>query len=589
MRIYWIWLILSIGGVLDLTLITWNFPVKRGRVILAIFYGILLPLCSGQKTYLIFQGKSYDALFLSLLLVLILGTWRITGVKFGEILIAFAFVCVGGAGSELIALGVIYSILGIPVLPMDKAEGSMACMMLANGLMLFYLMGVNGFWKRYGQGKRVNRDFLLFFLVLVQTIFLYWIAYAGYQGYINITFGLLAGVVIIVFGTMSFSFIQIYDEETREEEKKLKRMELQVQREFVRFQELEEKERMLDQIRHDFNNHLSMVYYLSREGKMDQAEQLLDEMEQTLCDKGEDEASEKKTVVETERQTAEKVLVKFKGLWIRQLFLVPAGQLLLLPAVGQILAVHLKSWWLLADGIVFFLMVGTDGLWLVLLFKQRRREKRNEQLLADIYEQQAQQSREKILQEGRQERKELQKDLLSCLKDAKDKVELQKEPSALNNVLREMQKREKSRYCDNELVNMVLEEKLRECREFQIPVLVQVEVPKVLEVKSSHLCSVWTNLLDNGIHACKSLSPARRWMHIQSKKQGDYLYIRVSNSTSVDYGRRPSAPGHGLGKQILARLAVQYQGEYWTKVSDETYIATVVMQIHRKSKMTSNE
>lgn len=425
--------------------------------------------------------------------------------------------------------------------------------------------------------------------MLVQTIFLYWIAYAGYQGYINITFGLLAGVVIIVFGTMSFSFIQIYDEETREEEKKLKRMELQVQREFVRFQELEEKERMLDQIRHDFNNHLSMVYYLSREGKMDQAEQLLDEMEQTLCDKGEDEASEKKTVVETERQTAEKVLVKFKGLWIRQLFLVPAGQLLLLPAVGQILAVHLKSWWLLADGIVFFLMVGTDGLWLVLLFKQRRREKRNEQLLADIYEQQAQQSREKILQEGRQERKELQKDLLSCLKDAKDKVELQKEPSALNNVLREMQKREKSRYCDNELVNMVLEEKLRECREFQIPVLVQVEVPKVLEVKSSHLCSVWTNLLDNGIHACKSLSPARRWMHIQSKKQGDYLYIRVSNSTSVDYGRRPSAPGHGLGKQILARLAVQYQGEYWTKVSDETYIATVVMQIHRKSKMTSNE
>ena len=219
----------------------------------------------------------------------------------------------------------------------------------------------------------------------------------------------------------------------------------------------------------------------------------------------------------------------------------------------------------------------------------KRREKRNEQLLADIYEQQAQQSREKILQEGRQERKELQKHLLSCLKDAKDKVELQKEPSALNNVLREMQKREKSRYCDNELVNMVLEEKLRECREFQIPVLVQVEVPKVLEVKSSHLCSVWTNLLDNGIHACKSLSPARRWMHIQSKKQGDYLYIRVSNSTSVDYGRRPSAPGHGLGKQILARLAVQYQGEYWTKVSDETYIATVVMQIHRKSKKTSNE
>lgn len=589
MRIYWIWLILSIGGVLDLTLITWNFPVKRGRVILEVFYGILLPLSSGWKTYLIFQGKSYDAIFLSLLLVLILGTWQITGVKFGEILTAFAFVCVGGAGSELIALGVIQSILGIPVLPIDKAEGSMACMMLANGLMLFYLMAVNGFWKRYGQGKRVNRDFLLFFLVLVQTIFLYWITYAGYQGYINITFGFLAGIVVIVFGIMSFSFIQIYDEETREEEKKLKKMELQVQKEYEHFQEFEEKERMLEQIRHDFNNHLSMVYFLSREGKMDQAEQLLDEMEQMLCDKEEALNFEKKTAVEIERQTAEKVLVKFKGLWVRQLFLVPAGQLLLLPAVGQILAVHIKSWWLLMDVVVFFLMVGTDGLWMVLLFKQRRREKRNEQLLADIYRQQAQQNREKILQEGRRERRELQKDLLSCLKDAKDKVELQKEPSALRNVLKEMQKRKRSRYCDNELVNTVLEEKLRKCREFQISVLVQVEVPKVLEIKSSHLCSVWTNLLDNGIQACKSLSPARRWIHIQSKKQGDYLYIRVSNSTSGDYLKRPAAPGHGLGKQILARLAAQYQGEYWTKVSDETYIAAVVLQIHGKSKMTSNE
>ena len=162
MRIYWIWLILSIVGVLDLTLITWNFPVKRGRVILAIFYGILLPLCSGQKTYLIFQGKSYDALFLSLLLVLILGTWRITGVKFGEILIAFAFVCVGGAGSELIALGVIYSILGIPVLPMDKAEGSMACMMLANGLMLFLSDGSEWVLETIWAGKAGKPGFPAF-------------------------------------------------------------------------------------------------------------------------------------------------------------------------------------------------------------------------------------------------------------------------------------------------------------------------------------------------------------------------------------------------------------------------------------------
>lgn len=580
MRVYWIWLILSIGGVLDLTLISWNFPVKRDRVLLAAFYGIAIPISSGWKTYLIFQGKSMDALFLCLMLFLVWGTWRITGLQFGGILTAFAFILVGGAGSELIALGVVQSVFGMPVLPAGKAEGFIACMMLANGLMLFYLMGVNWFWKRYAQGKRVSRNFLLFFFVLVQTIFLYWIAFAGFQGDIKITVSLLAGVIIIVFGTMAFSFVQIYDEETREEEKKLKKIELQVQKEFERFRELEEKERMLCQIRHDFNNQLAMVDYLSREGKMGQAEKLLDDMEQLLCDNGEDEAVQEKNGSAPEKKSFMRGADMVERLWVRQLFLIPTGQLLLLPTAKQLLVLHAKSWWLLMDMGIFLLTAAADGLWIVLFVSQKRREKRNEQLLADIYEQQAQQNRERILQEGRLERKALQKELLLCLKEARTKIERQREPMALWGVLQESQKKERSLYCANELVNTVLEEKLKECQKAKISVSVQVEVPEFIEVKGSHLCSVWTNLLDNGIHACQSLPPAGRWMHIQSKVQGDYLYIRVSNSTSEDYGRRPIAPGHGLGKQILARLSSQYQGEYWAKADKETYAAVVVLQIY---------
>lgn len=580
MKVFWIWLILSTGGVLDLTLISWNFPMKQNRVLLAAFYGIVIPLTSVWKTYLTVQGKGTDAILLLFILLLIWGTWRITRLKFGGILTTFAFLFVGGAGSELIALGVIQLIFGIPVLPVNEAGGFMACMILANVLMLFYLMGVNWFWKRYAQGRRVNRNFLLFFLVLVQTLYLYWIACAGFQGYINVTINLLAGVVIIVFGTMAFSFIQIYDEETREEEKRLKKIELQVQKEFERFRELEEKERMLGQIRHDFNNQLAMVYYFSREGKTKQARQLLDDMEQLLCDHGEDEAVQVKEYSGLEKKSFMKEVVMTERLWVRQLFLLPAGQVLLFPTVGQILRLHLKSWWMLMDIVVFLLTVGTDGLWVILFVNQKRREKRNEQLLADIYGQQAQQNREKILQEGRQERKALQKELLYCLEKARTKIESQKESVALQGVLQESQNKERRMYCENELVNTVLEEKLKECQKLEISVSVQVEVPESVEIKGSHLCSVWTNLLDNGIHACESLPSARRWIHVQSKRQGDYLYIRVSNSTSEDYGKRPPAPGHGLGKQILARLASQYQGEYWAKAGKEIYIAVVVLQIH---------
>lgn len=588
MRIFWMWLIWSIGGVIDLTMITWNLPVKQGRRYLELFYGISIPLIAVWKLYLAFQGKSTDMILLILMAGLIMGTWRITEEGLGGVLTAFAFLYIGGVGSELVAVGIIYSLLGIPVVPLEKAEGSMLCMMTANVLVLFYLMLVNRLWKRYGKGKEVKRIFLLFFFVLVQTVFLFWIVYAGYQEIIPITVTLLIGAGIIIFGTMSFSFAQMYDEETRKTEEKLKKLELEIQKEDERYRKLEEKEKILHHIRHDFNNHLAAVYYLSKEGKTKQAEKLLEEMELALRNEG----NEGEYAVETGKENRtfcleeESSILQIPG---RRIFLLPAGQFLLFPSMIQILTAHWGNWNLFLDGGILFFMTAVDGLWLLILLNQGKREKRNKQLLADICRQQVELDRENVIQEGIQERKALKEELLSYLKKARAAVEDSKEPFAFRSYLLNEQKKEKQRYCDNELVNSVLEEKHKECQNLHISFSVKVEIPEGMEIKSSHLCSIFTNLLDNGIRACQSLSEDQRWIVIQSKKQGDYLYLRVSNATSEEYMKRPVRPGHGLGRQIIARLAETYQGESWAEVSGETYIAAVVLQICGISNITSNE
>lgn len=587
MKAFWMWLIWSIGGVVDVTIITWNFPVKQGRKFLEIFYGIILPLTAAWKLYLVWQGRSTDILLFFLLVLLLWGTWKITGATPGEVLIAFAFLYIGGAGSELVSVGILQTILGIPVIPLAEAEGAMLCVMLANVVLLFYLLMEHWLWKRYGQEKWVNRDLLLFFFVLVQTVFLFWIVYAGYQKIISINLILLIAAAIIVFGTMSFSFIEIYDEETREREEKLKKIELESQKEYERYRELKEMEKMLHHIRHDFNNQLATVYYLLKEGKTEQAEKILDDLERELENKKEQEESPEETVKESKVFVLEEEKGVFPGPG-KQIILIPVGQMLLFPTMLRILAAHWGSRVLLIDAGILLFAAGADGLWLFLLFSQGRREKRNKELSAAICRQQVELNRKNVVLEGIQERKALKEELLLSLKGARAAVEVSKEPSALGRYLFNEQKKEGFKLCDNELVNTILEEKRKDCQNLCISFSARVEIPERIEIKSSHLCSIFTNLLDNGIHACQSLPKAKRWILIQSKQQGDYLYLRVSNATSKEYMNRPARPGHGLGRQIIAGLAENYQGEYWTKVSGETYVAAVVLQICGIAKITSN-
>ena len=207
----------------------------------------------------------------------------------------------------------------------------------------------------------------------------------------------------------------------------------------------------------------------------------------------------------------------------------------------------------------------------------------NERLLKDICRQHVEQNRENAVCEGIQERKALQEELLSCISEARKAIEMieaSRELSVVQNYLLNAGKKADIRYCENELVHTVLEEKQKNCQKFHISFSVQTEVPEHLKVKGSHLCSIFTNLLDNGINACKALPEDMRFITVRSRIQGDYLYIRVSNATSKEYQNRPILPGHGLGRQIIACLTAEYQGEYWTEEDEQIYVAVVVLQIY---------
>ena len=154
---------------------------------------------------------------------------------------------------------------------------------------------------------------------------------------------------------------------------------------------------------------------------------------------------------------------------------------------------------------------------------------------------------------------------------------------AFRGLLRQAGQAEEGSFCGNALVNTVLEEKLRACETFHIRLDAKVRIPAGIAIGNYDLCSVFSNLLDNAIDACRAMpsGAAHRTVSVRADVRGDYLFIRVSNPARQEYIERPGKMGHGLGREIVGRIARACHGEYWTSAEDGVYTALVVLRCEK--------
>lgn len=154
---------------------------------------------------------------------------------------------------------------------------------------------------------------------------------------------------------------------------------------------------------------------------------------------------------------------------------------------------------------------------------------------------------------------------------------------AFRGLLRQAGQAEEGSFCGNALVNTVLEEKLRACETFHIRLDAKVRIPAGIAIGNYDLCSVFSNLLDNAIDACRAMpsGAAHRTVSVRADVRGDYLFIRVSNPARQEYIERPGKMGHGLGREIVGRIARACHGEYWTSAEDGVYTASVVLRCEK--------
>ena len=127
-------------------------------------------------------------------------------------------------------------------------------------------------------------------------------------------------------------------------------------------------------------------------------------------------------------------------------------------------------------------------------------------------------------------------------------------------------------YCGNAVVNAVLNEKAASCQTQDIRLETELQLGEEASIQPVHLCSIFTNLLDNAIHAAEKCPESERFILVKAARKEDYIHIKVENS-ALEAKKINPASRKGYGQEILRDIALRYSGEFLIDWKDGVYRA----------------
>lgn len=144
-----------------------------------------------------------------------------------------------------------------------------------------------------------------------------------------------------------------------------------------------------------------------------------------------------------------------------------------------------------------------------------------------------------------------------------------------------------SRISDNELLNSILCRYQRECDLNSITFGTDIRKDSLSTVSYNDLTSLFCNLLDNAITACKKVSPAFIELSIQKKNHSPFTVIVLVNSCLeapvYDHDHLPvstnrSNKRHGYGMKSINKIVEKYNGNIQMYFDDKSaQFHTIIM------------
>lgn len=129
------------------------------------------------------------------------------------------------------------------------------------------------------------------------------------------------------------------------------------------------------------------------------------------------------------------------------------------------------------------------------------------------------------------------------------------------------------RFSSNLTVDAVLSHKERVCREKGIALSINTELPPEMPIENAHLCSIFSNLLDNSIQGVLENGAENKGIDLHALVRGNCLTVSCKNPAGKPARSHGSDPlrAHGLGLGILGTIASKYGGTLDTEYTDGAF------------------
>ena len=182
----------------------------------------------------------------------------------------------------------------------------------------------------------------------------------------------------------------------------------------------------------------------------------------------------------------------------------------------------------------------------------------------------------------------LQRKTESALTHIKDLLSNHKYPeaaAALDSFSQTFQKERFHPYCQDNLIQAILEGKKLLAEQYHIQVSYEIFLPDKLSIEITDLCSVFFNLMDNAIEACLQSGSQKPFIRLSTEFSGECLSIYLHNTKNPEqiFNHQTTKkesynplPAHGFGLSIIEDICRKYDGAYqWLDRTD--YFDSIVL------------
>ncbi|MBW9159609.1 sensor histidine kinase [Clostridium tagluense] len=143
-------------------------------------------------------------------------------------------------------------------------------------------------------------------------------------------------------------------------------------------------------------------------------------------------------------------------------------------------------------------------------------------------------------------------------------------------------------FCENKVVNSILNNKHKKFINLGINVNINICVPEQLNISQPDLCSIFANTIDNAIDACSKIQDKNsRFINIKSNTDKGYFVYEVENSKinqiKVNGLRfitnKKNNLIHGYGIDIIRTIVAKYTGDIDLEYTDNTFKITLFIKL----------